>query len=57
MMCITSSRTFPWSQEARFVLENLKKTISEAVFSTIDEDIPFDIEGDASDIALAAMLN
>ena len=37
--------------------ESLKKTIEEAVVTAIDETIPFEVETDASEVALAATLN
>lgn len=54
---ITSCKTFPLSSEAAEAFKGLKKTIAEAAVSAIDEAVPFEVQTDASDIALAATLN
>ena len=54
---ITSHKGFPLSQEAEKAFEEIKTIIAKAVVSTIDETIPFEVETDASDVALAATLN
>ena len=53
---ITSCKSFPLSQEAVEAFESLKKTI-ESFVTAIDASIPFDVETDASDVALAATLS
>ena len=37
--------------------ESLKKSIEESVVTAIDENISFEVETDASEVALAATLN
>ena len=54
---ITTCKSFPLSPQAVEALESLKKTIEEAVVTTIDESIPFEVETDPSEVALAATLN
>lgn len=54
---ITSCKSFPLSQQAVQAFESLKKTVEEAVVVAIDDSVPFDVETDASDVALAATLN
>ena len=54
---LTSASTFPVSKEAQQAFENLKKDIAESVVCAIDEDVPFEVETDASDYAIAATLN
>ena len=57
MKPITSSKTFPLSTEAVAAFESLKKSIEESVVTAIDENLPFEVETDASEVALAATLN
>ena len=54
---ITSCKSFPLSQQAVEAFESLKKTIEGAVITAIDESTPFEVETDASEVALAATLN
>ncbi|KAL9975044.1 hypothetical protein ACROYT_G012160, partial [Oculina patagonica] len=54
---IASCKSFPLPQPAVEAFESLKKTIEEAVVTAIDETIPFEVETDASEVALAATLN
>ena len=37
--------------------ESIKKSIEESVVTAIDENLPFEVETDASEVALAATLN
>ena len=48
---INSSKTFPLSTEAVASFE------SASVVTAIDENLPFEVETDASEVALAATLN
>ncbi len=54
---LTTTSTFPMSQDAQTVFESLKTDIANSVVSAINEDIPFEVETDASDYAIAATLN
>ena len=54
---ITSCKSFPLSEQAVEAFEGIKKTVEEAFVTAIDESIPFEVETDASDVALAATLN
>ena len=54
---ITSHKSFPLSQKASEAFEEMKNIIAKSVVSAIDETIPFEVETDASDVALAATLN
>lgn len=47
----------PLSSEARLAISALKETIVKAVRSTVSEDLPFTVETDASDMAIAATLS
>ena len=52
-----SCKSFPLPPPAVEAFEGLKKTIEDAVVTAIDETIPFEVETDASEVALAATLN
>ena len=54
---LTTTSSFLISREAQQVFENLKKDIAESVVCAVDEDVPFEVETDASDYAIAATLN
>ena len=54
---LTSSKSFPLTNEAVTTFENLKKAVEEAFVTAIDETVPFEVETDASDVALAATLS
>ena len=53
---LVKSKTFPLREEAKKSFEFLKLEIENAVIGMIDENLPFVLETDASDIALAATL-
>jgi transposase InsO family protein len=50
------SSSFPLNDEALKSFQNIKSEIEKATLSPIDENIPFTVETDASDVALAATL-
>ena len=54
---LTSCKSFPLSPEAVTTFDSLKKIVEEAFVAAIDETIPFEVETDASDVALAATLS
>ena len=54
---LTSCKSFPLSPEAVTTFDSLKKIVEEAFIAAIDETIPFEVETDASDVALAATLS
>ena len=51
------ARHFPLLSTAVEAFESLKKTIEDAVVTAIDETIPFEVETDASEVAIATTLN
>ena len=57
MKPIHSCKTFPLSAEAVAAFEGLKKSIEESVVTAVDEDVPFEVETDASKVAMSATLN
>ena len=54
---LTRCKSFPLSPEAVTTFDSLKKIVEEAFVAAIDETIPFEVETDASDVALAATLS
>ena len=53
---LANPSSFPLSKEAADAFENLKQEIIGAVVTSIDENIPFTVETDTSDFALAGTL-
>ena len=54
---LASNTSFPMPQSALNAFQQLKKEIEECVVCAIDESLPFSIETDASELAIAATLN
>ena len=56
MKPINECKTFPLPAEAVAAFNSIKESIAESVVTAIDKDLPFEVETDASDVALAATL-
>ena len=54
---LTSCKSFPLSPEAVTTFDSLKKIVKEAFVAAIHETMPFEVETDASDVALAGTLS
>ena len=57
MTPINSCKTFPLSAYAIAAFESLKKSIEESVVTAVDEELPFEVDTHASEVAIAATLN
>ena len=54
---LVQSDSFPLSKDALNAFHVMKNKLSQATLQPIDEDLPFTVETDASDFAIAATLN
>ena len=54
---LIKNQQYPVSVECADHFRMLKQDIASAVVMSVDEDLPFEVETDASDIAVAAVLN
>lgn len=54
---LTNTKTFPLASEALNAFNHLKEHLLTATLRSIDEDLPFVVECDASDVAVSAVLN
>lgn len=54
---LVKAKNFPLSQEEITAFEDLKVIIEKSVVQCVDESLPFEVETDASDIAIAAVLS
>ena len=54
---LVGSRTFPLNSSAENAFEILKADLENPVVQNIDESLPFELECDASDLAIVGVLN
>ena len=57
MVPLVKSKSFPLNLECQNTFQNLKIDIENSVVCTIDESDPFELETDASDVAILGVLN
>jgi hypothetical protein len=54
---LIKNESYPVNDDSKKHFEELKVDIENSVVTAIDENLPFELETDASDVALAAVLN
>ncbi|KRX47069.1 Retrovirus-related Pol polyprotein from transposon gypsy, partial [Trichinella murrelli] len=54
---LIDTKTFPVSSEAKAAFEQIKTDIENSAVRAVDENLPFELATDASDVAIAAVLN
>ncbi|KRX75491.1 Retrovirus-related Pol polyprotein from transposon 17.6 [Trichinella sp. T6] len=54
---LIDTKIFPVSSEAKAAFEQIKSHIKNSAARAVDENLPFELETDASDVAIAAVLN
>ncbi|KRY84767.1 Retrovirus-related Pol polyprotein from transposon 17.6, partial [Trichinella pseudospiralis] len=54
---LIDNKTFPVSLEAKTAFEQIKRDIENSAVRAIDENLPFELETDASNVRIAAVLN
>ena len=54
---VAQTKTFSLSQDALKALQKMKSRLGDATLQPIDEAVPFTVETDASDYAIAAILH
>lgn len=57
MQPLIKNKTFPWNATNIKAFKTLWKQLENATLQNIDENVPFIVECDASDVATAATLN
>ncbi|KRY46189.1 Retrovirus-related Pol polyprotein from transposon 17.6 [Trichinella britovi] len=54
---LIDTKTFPVSSDAKAAFEEIETDIENSAVRAVDENLPFELETDASDVAIAAVLN